>query len=166
MGILHHYWSCWPTLGPFRYPRGAQKGPFGLKQTWTGRKSPERPMTPQECPQHHKTLWLVEHHWYNTFSHTSRPFGLSIGAQRVLIWPQNCPFGPFEDPSMARKGKKESTTLPNSYLGYLYWCDTFLLVFILFGHSQEPLKGRVWPRKGPKMMFLDVFSNWMVQYEL
>ena len=166
MGILHHYWSCWPTLGPFRYPRGAQKGPFGLKQTWTGRKSPERPMTPQECPQHHKTLWLVEHHWYNTFWHTSRPFGLSIGAQRVLIWPQNCPFGPFEDPSMARKGKKESTTLTNSYLGYLYWCDTFLHVFILFGHSQGPLKGRVWPRKDPKMMFLDVFSNWMVQYEL
>merc|ERR1712173_448451 len=27
MGILHDYMSCWTTLGPFRYPRGAQNGP-------------------------------------------------------------------------------------------------------------------------------------------
>ena len=29
-GILHDYMSYWATLGPFGYPRGAQKGPFGL----------------------------------------------------------------------------------------------------------------------------------------
>ena len=33
MGILHDYKSCWPPMGPFRYPQGAQKGPFGPKQT-------------------------------------------------------------------------------------------------------------------------------------
>ena len=77
MGILHDCKSCWPPMGPLRYPRGAQKGPFGLKQTLTGRKAPERPMTPQECPKQHKTLCLVGLYWYNTFWRTSRPFGHS-----------------------------------------------------------------------------------------
>ena len=34
--------SYWATLGPFGYPQGAQKGPFGLKQTLTERKASER----------------------------------------------------------------------------------------------------------------------------
>ena len=29
MDILHYYKSFWPPMGPFRYPPGAQKGPFG-----------------------------------------------------------------------------------------------------------------------------------------
>ena len=41
-GIIQDYKSCWTTLGPFGYPRGAQKGPFGLKQTLAGRKASER----------------------------------------------------------------------------------------------------------------------------
>ena len=32
-----------PLWGLFRYPRGAQKGPFGLKKTLTGRKASEHP---------------------------------------------------------------------------------------------------------------------------
>ena len=40
--------------GTFKVHMSAQKGPFGLKQTQTGRKAPELPTTPQE--RHHKTL--------------------------------------------------------------------------------------------------------------
>ena len=43
MGISHDYKSVWPPMEPFRYPRGAQKGPFGLKQTLTGSTASERP---------------------------------------------------------------------------------------------------------------------------
>ena len=50
-GKIHNYKSFWPTLGPFWYNWGAQNGPFGLKQTLTGRKAPERPMTPHGCPK-------------------------------------------------------------------------------------------------------------------
>ena len=80
LGIIHDNMSCWPTLGPFRHPRGPQKGPFGLKQTLTGRKPSERPMTPHECPKMHKTLCLVGLNCYGTFSHTSRYSGDSMGA--------------------------------------------------------------------------------------
>ena len=80
MGILHDYKSCWPPMEPLRYQRGAQKGPFGLKQTLTGRKPSERPMTPHECPKMHKTLCLVGLNCYGTFSHTSRYSGDSMGA--------------------------------------------------------------------------------------
>ena len=37
--MITNYKSCWPTLEPYRYLRGAQKGPFGLKQALTGRKA-------------------------------------------------------------------------------------------------------------------------------
>ena len=106
MGILHDCKSCWPPMGPLRYPRGAQKGPFGLKQTLTGRKAPERPMTPQECPKQHKTLCLVGLYCYSTFSHTSRSFGDSLGTQWGLIWPQNSIFWPSEGPTVVRDLKK------------------------------------------------------------
>ena len=35
----NHYKSSLPTLGSFMYPQGVQNGPFGLKQTLTGRKA-------------------------------------------------------------------------------------------------------------------------------
>ena len=41
MGILHDYKSCWPPMGPFRYPQGAQQDPFGPKQTLELLSAPE-----------------------------------------------------------------------------------------------------------------------------
>ena len=35
----NHYKSSLLTLGSFMYPQGVQNGPFGLKQTLTGRKA-------------------------------------------------------------------------------------------------------------------------------
>ena len=35
----NHYELSLPTLGSFRYPQAVQNGPFGLKQTLTGRKA-------------------------------------------------------------------------------------------------------------------------------
>ena len=59
-GKIHNYKSFWPTLGPFWYNWGAQNGPFGLKQTLTGRKAPERPMTPGRDQSDPKTLPTCE----------------------------------------------------------------------------------------------------------
>ena len=66
MGILHDYKSCWPPMGPFRYPRGAQKGPFGLKQTLTGRKAPERPREAGFGPNCHRLVWQGWNYGYHT----------------------------------------------------------------------------------------------------
>ena len=95
-GKIHNYKSCWPTLGPCRYSWGAYSGPFGLKQALTGRKAPERPMAPHGCPKQHKTICLVGLHLYNTFWHTSKPFGHSLGAQWAMaLWAIFCFTGPF-----------------------------------------------------------------------
>ena len=125
MGILHDYKSCWPPIGPFRYQRGAQKGPFGLKQTLTGWKPSERPMTPHECPKQHKTLCMVGLYCYSTFSNTSSYFGDSMGAQRGRMCPQNSPFSPFKDLTMVWKVKREFKTPPNTYLGWLHLLACF-----------------------------------------
>ena len=131
MGILHDYKSCWPPMEPLRYQRGAQKGPFGLKQTLTGRKPSERPMTPHECPKQHKTLCLVGLYCYGTFSHTSRYFGDSMGGPTGPYLPQNSPFRPFKDLTMVWKVKKEFKTPPNTYLGWfhLFACFHTILAF-------------------------------------
>ena len=135
MGILHDYKSCWLPMGPFRYQRGAQKGPFGLKQTLTGWKPSERPMTHHECQKQHKTLCLVGLYCYSTLSHTSRYFGDSMGVHRS-------------------ERSKRSLKL----LQILIWVgSTFLLVFIPFWHSQRPLRGHFWPPKGPQNYVFGLF---------
>ena len=106
MGILHDYKSCWPPMEPLRYQRGAQKGPFGLKQTLTRRKPSERPMTPHECPKQHKTLCLVGLYCYGTFSHTSRYFGDSMGAQRGLFCPKTALLDPLKTPHWPERTKR------------------------------------------------------------
>ena len=101
----------------------AQKGPFGLKQTQTGRKAPERPTTPQECPKHHKTLWLVGYHWYDILSRTLRPFGYPSGAHWDRICPKTSLLVLIDDPMVATKDRKESKNFANylSGLAPLMW---------------------------------------------
>ena len=154
MGISHDYKSCWPPMEPLRYQRGAQKGPFGLKQTLTGRKPSERPMTPHECPKQHKTLCLVGLYCYGTFSHTSRYFGDSMGAQRGLICPKTALLDPLKTSQWSERSKRSLKLLQ-----ILIWVgSTFLLVFIPFWHSQRPLRGHFWPPKGPQN---DVFGSFL-----
>ena len=50
--------SYWATVGPSGYPRGAQKGPFGLKHTLTDRKASERPRNAGFGPNCHRLVWL------------------------------------------------------------------------------------------------------------
>ena len=92
MGILQDYKSCWTTLGPFGYPRGAQKGPFGLKQTLTGRTASERPKGARIGPNCCQLVWLGWNHGY----HTLWP---DIGP---LLGPQKAPFWPQKDPNRAK----------------------------------------------------------------
>ena len=110
-------------------------------------------MAPEEYPKYHKTHCLAKPRWYNTIWYTFRPFKYPKGAQRDLICSQNSPFRPFEDPTMARKGKKRSQTLPHIYKDWLHWCDTFLLSFIPFWYSQEPFLGILGLLKPPKGHF-------------
>ena len=138
-------------MEPFRYQRGAQKGPFGLKQTISGRKPSERPMTPQKCPKQHKTLCLVGLYCYGTFSHTSRYFGDSLGAQQGLICPKTALFDPYKTSQWPERSKRSLKLLQ-----ILIWVSSiFLLVFIPFWHSQRSLRGHCWPPKGPQN---DVFG--------
>ena len=154
MGILHDNKLCWPPMEPLRYQRGAQKGPFGLKQTLTRRKPSERPMTPHECPKQHKTLCLVGLYCYGTFSHTSRYFGDSMGAQRGLICPKTALLDPLKTSQWSERSKRSLKLLQ-----ILIWVgSTFLLVFIPFWHSQRPLRGHFWPPKGPQN---DVFGRFL-----
>ena len=133
-------------MGPFRYQRGAQKGLFGLKQTLTGRKPSERPMTPHECPKQHKTLCMVGLYCYSTFSHTSSYFGYSMGDQRGLICPKKALLDPLKTSQWSERSKRSLKLLQ-----ILIWDgSTFLLVLIPFWHSQRPLRGHFWPPKGPQ----------------
>ena len=79
-GILHDYMSYWATLGPFGYPRGAQKGPFGLKQTLTGRKASERSRGARFGPNCCQLVWLGWNYGYHTLWPGIWPF---LGPQ----WP-------------------------------------------------------------------------------
>ena len=92
LGIIHDNMSCWPTLGPFRHPRGPQKGPFGPKQSLTGRTASERPKGARIGPNCCQLVWLGWNHGY----HTLWP---DIGP---LLGPQKAPFWPLKDPNRAK----------------------------------------------------------------
>ena len=47
---IHNHIAYWPTLGPFRYPRGTQKGKFGLKLSLAGRNKHVDPMMLWKSP--------------------------------------------------------------------------------------------------------------------
>ena len=123
----------------------AQKGPFGLKQTQTGRKAPERPTTPQECPKHHKTLWLVGYHWYDILSRTLRPFGYPSGAHWDRICPKTSLLVLIDDPMVATKDRKES----KNFAKYLSGLARFHTILAFPGISKRVFL----VSEGPKRTF-------------
>ena len=93
-------------MGPFRYPWGAQKGPFGLKQTLTRRTASERPKGPYLVPT--AANWSE---WVGIMVTTH--FGLILGLfwapkkdpfwpRKDPFWPQKDPFWPVKDPNRAK----------------------------------------------------------------
>ena len=63
MGILHDYKSCWTTLRPFGYPRGAQNGPKqhrnGLEWLKITRMVQNVPAWPQMALKHFPWLYYM-----------------------------------------------------------------------------------------------------------
>ena len=100
-------------MEPFRYQWGAQKGPFDLKQTLTGRKPSDPPMTPHECPKQHKTLCVIGLYCYSTFSHPSRYFRDSMGAQRGLICPKTALLDPLKTSQWSERSKRSLNSTKN-----------------------------------------------------
>ena len=97
--MIHNYRSCWPTLGPYRYLRGAPKGPFGLKQALTGRKALGARVGARFGPNCHRLVRLGWSHGYHTFWPGNGPLLVPQGPQKGPFWPnmpvlaQNASFG-------------------------------------------------------------------------
>ena len=83
-----------PLWGLFRYPRGAQKGPFGLKKTLTGRKASEHPRGAKFCPNCCQLVWLSWNHGYHTLWPCIGPLLGPQGHQKGPFWPEMPIFGP------------------------------------------------------------------------
>ena len=101
-GMIHNYKSCWPTLGPYRYLRGAPKDPFGLKQALTVRKALGARLGARFGPNCRRLVRLGWSHGY----HTLWP---GIGP---LLGPQGAPKGPvlalnapFRGPGWTRRAR-------------------------------------------------------------
>ena len=77
-----------PLWGLFRYPRGAQKGPFGLKKTLTGRKASEHPRGARFGPNCCQLVWLSWNHGYHTLWPCIGPLLGPQGHQTInlLVW--------------------------------------------------------------------------------
>ena len=95
-GMIHNYKSCWPTLGPYRYLRGAPKGPFGLKQALTGRKALGARLGARFGPNCRRLVRLGWSHGYHTLwpgiGHLLGP----QGPQEGPFWPQMPLMGVLE----------------------------------------------------------------------
>ena len=85
-----------PLWGLFRYPRGAQKGPFGLKKTLTGRKASEHPRGARFGPNCCQLVWLSWNHGYHTLWPCIGPLLGPQGHQKGPFWPEMPLFGVTE----------------------------------------------------------------------
>ena len=103
--MIHDYKSCWPTLGPFRYSRGAQKGPFGLKQGLTGRKAPGARFMTRFGPYCRQLVWLGCNHGYHTLWPGAGTLLGPTGAPKGPVLTQNAPFGGPGGPLRAPRGQ-------------------------------------------------------------
>ena len=95
-GMIHNYKSCWPTLGPYRYLRGAPKGPFGLKQALTGRKALGARLGPRFGPNCRRLVRLGWSHGYHTLWPGIGPILGHQGPITDLFWPKMSLFEVLE----------------------------------------------------------------------
>ena len=108
--MTHNKKSCWPTLGHFRYSRGAQKGPFGLKQALTGRKALGARLGARFGPNCRRLGWS---HGYHTL-------WLGIGP---LLGPQGAPKGPVLALNAPFRGPRWTRRVPGGQI----WSQRLLI---------------------------------------
>ena len=150
MGILHDYKSCWPPMGPFRYPRGAQKGPFGLKQTLTGRKASEHPRGARFSPNCCQLVRLSWNHGYHTLWPCIGPFWAPRDTKRARFGPK-CPFWGSQRSSEGPRGPDLVPTATD----WSDWAGTmvtthFGLVLSLFWATRDPKRAFLASKGPPK----------------
>ena len=159
MGILHDYKSCWTTLGPFGYPRGAQKGPFGLKQTLTGRKASERPRGAGFGPNYRRLVQRVWSHGNHTFLPGFGPLLAPWGPKRASFGPK-CPFwGPQRSQEGPRGQNLVLTATGCSARVKLMVTTHFGLVSVLFWAPRGPKRASFGPKcpfLGPEIFFVGI----------
>ena len=96
--IIHDNKSNWPTLGPFRYPRRALKGPFGPGWPPIGRNWQARQKMLQKGSNGPKTLLTCIIHDNKSYWPTLGPFWYPRRAQKG-------PFGPGWPPTLGSNVK-------------------------------------------------------------
>ena len=94
--MIHNYKSCWPTLGPYRYLRGAPKGPFGLKQALTGRKALGARLGARFGSNCRRLVQLGWSHGYHTLWPGIGPLLGPQGPQKGPLWPKMPLLGVLE----------------------------------------------------------------------
>jgi len=118
--IIHDYMSCWPTLGPFRDPRGPQKGP---KQLWNLLKWPkitrsgQNGYKAQNGPWGHKTVLRDIIHDYMSCWPTLGPFRDPKGVPKTALKPIWGPKTPLKGPRRAKIGTNASHAVQLTTLG-------------------------------------------------
>ena len=113
----------------------------------SAQKAPERPTTPQECPKHHKTLWLVGYHWYDILSRTLRPFGYPSGAHWDRICPKTSLLVLIDDPMVATSQRTERSL--NFFAKYLSGLARFHTILAFPGTRCSLHKGLFCPPNPP-----------------
>ena len=147
--MIHDYKSCWPTLGPFRYSRGAQKGPFGLKQGLTGRKAPGARFMTRFGPYCCQLVWLGCNHGYHTLWPGAGTLLGPTGAPKGPVLTQNAPFGGPGGPPRARRGQIWSQLLPIVLTGLESFYHTLWPGLGPFLGPQGPKKGPFFAQNAP-----------------
>ena len=152
--IIHNNKSYWPTMGPFRYLRGAQKGPLGLKQTLTGRKLLSAQWHPRNILSITKhTVWrnLVDIIPFDTLSD---PLSILRGPNGTLYAPKTALLDPLktpQEPERAKIGLKlfqiliwagSTDMIPFCFLSYHFGIPRDLLKGVL--GLLKPPKGHIW----------------------
>ena len=147
--MIHNYKSCWPTLGPYRYLRGAPKGPFGLRQGLTGIKALGARLEARFGPNCCRLVRLGWSHGYHTLWPGIGPFSWPPRAPKGPVLALNAPYGGPGGPRRVRRGHIWSQ-LPLIGLPGLesLYTTHFVLVLDLFLAPRGPKRACFGP-KGP-----------------
>ena len=150
----------WASSGTLKGPVLALSAPFG------GPRGPWRARGDQIWSQLPPIgligleLWLPHTlAWYRA---SSGPPGTLKGPILAL----SAPFGGPRGPRRAPGDQIWSQLPPTGLNGLVLWLPHTLAWYRVSSGPPGTPKGHFWHLKGPKMMFLDGFSNWMVQNDL
>ena len=135
--------------GVFWYSRGAQKGPFGIKQALTGRKAPGAKFWARPGPNCRQ---LVQLGWSHSY-HTPWPgIGPLLGPQKPQKGPilaKNDPFGSPGGTWRAPGGQSLSQLPPIGLTGLESWLPHNLAFYWASLWTPGDQKGPVLARNAP-----------------